>query len=357
MHVMFVAQGLHGGGAEVVVRRWAEQLIASGHNVDVVSTTESVADVRLDPRIARFRMRRAGILRRAGGLRRLIRDRAPDVVMAHLTRQNVLVLTAVLGLRGRVRPRVAIEEHSVLSVMAAGSLAGLGGRLLARMLYPRADLVFAVSHAVGADLLRYGVPRSRLRIVPNPLLETGLAATGPSSTQRRPPHVTLVLPIRLVPVKQPLHAIRAARELMDRGVDVHLKFFGVGPLEEQLRAEAESQAIPCEFRGWVEDWPASCAETDIVLLSSAVEGRPNVLIEAAAAGLRSVAPSTALGVADALVPGLTGELALTDRPSDIADAVERAAQLAVPVESVGPWLRQFETPASTQALLAALRLD
>jgi hypothetical protein len=64
-----------------------------------------------------------------------------------------------------------------------------------------------------------------------------------------------------------------------------------------------------------------------------------------------------LGVADALVPGLTGELALTDRPSDIADAVERAAQLAVPVESVGPWLRQFETPASTQALLAALRLD
>ena len=45
------------------------------------------------------------------------------------------------------------------------------------------------------------------------------------------------------------------------------------------------------------------------------------------AGCPAVAVSTALGVADAIIPGITGELALDDDPESIADAVERAASL------------------------------
>jgi glycosyltransferase involved in cell wall biosynthesis len=86
-----------------------------------------------------------------------------------------------------------------------------------------------------------------------------------------------------------------------------------------------------------------------------VEGLGNVLIEAAATGIPSVASSRALGVADAIVPGITGELALTDDPQAYADAVLRAAplQLNSPVD-LGAWLERFSPARSTGILLDAL---
>jgi glycosyltransferase involved in cell wall biosynthesis len=96
----------------------------------------------------------------------------------------------------------------------------------------------------------------------------------------------------------------------------------------------------------VDDLPASA----VVLLPSPCEGFGNVLVEAAAAGVPSVAISSALGVADAVVPGLTGELALSDDPGDVADAVEKAATLSV---DAGAWLERFSVDNSVELLLAA----
>ena len=74
------------------------------------------------------------------------------------------------------------------------------------------------------------------------------------------------------------------------------------------------------------------------------DGGAVVLVEAAAAGYPSVAISGALGVADAIVPGITGELALSADPADIADALLRAADLTL--TGIDPWLRRFSIEAS-----------
>ena len=66
--------------------------------------------------------------------------------------------------------------------------------------------------------------------------------------------------------------------------------------------------------------------------------------EAAARGVPSVAVSTALGVADAIIPGVTGELSLDDDPASIADAVEAAAGLDV--HDVDAWLERFSADSS-----------
>ena len=59
------------------------------------------------------------------------------------------------------------------------------------------------------------------------------------------------------------------------------------------------------------------------------EGSGDELVRAAARGVPSVALSTALGVADGIIPGVTGELALDDDPESVADAVVTAASLPV----------------------------
>jgi glycosyltransferase involved in cell wall biosynthesis len=90
----------------------------------------------------------------------------------------------------------------------------------------------------------------------------------------------------------------------------------------------------------------------VVLLPSDREGFGNVLVEAAAVGVPSVAVSGALGVADAIVPGITGELALGSSASDLADAVQRASELKV--DGIEAWLERFSVDSSGRDLETVL---
>ncbi|MHA7987750.1 glycosyltransferase [Rathayibacter sp. CAU 1779] len=354
MHVMFVAQCVYGGGAEVVVSRWSNQLVEMGHKVDLVTTNPDLDDIELDSRVGRYRMRHLPPLRKAVGLRRLVLKRRPDVVMSHLTRQNVILLASLLGVSRSRRPVVAITEHSVLSLISGTTWTGRAGRTLARALYPHADLAFCVSHAAAADLLRYGVAGDTLRVVANPLFDHPIPMRSRPSVFSPGSHtIRLISPMRLAEQKQPVRAIETVCELRRRGYNAELISFGAGPMLTEMQDTARRLKVPVDFRGWDPAWTDSCDADDIVLLPSKVEGLGNVLVEAAAAGLRSVAPSTALGVSDALLPGITGELACTSSACDLADAVERVrtVRLELPVE----WLERFRTDSSANALLAALQ--
>jgi glycosyltransferase involved in cell wall biosynthesis len=161
--------------------------------------------------------------------------------------------------------------------------------------------------------------------------------------------ISVVLPSRLVDWKRPLLAAAVADELVRRGRKVEILAFGTGPLQAEFERQTARMGIPVRLNGWVDLWMADLPASAVVLLPSRCEGLPNVLVEAAAAGLPSVAVSSALGVADALVPGLTGELAISDDPSDVADAVEKAANLSV---DAGAWLERFSVDKSVEYLLA-----
>ena len=163
-----------------------------------------------------------------------------------------------------------------------------------------------------------------------------------------------MLPCRLVIQKRPTLAIDTAAELNRRGIPAEVVSFGGGPLLSSMTRAARAAGVPFTDQGWVEDWFAHFGTNAVVLLPSSREGFGNVLVEAAAMGVPSVAVSGALGVADAIVPGITGELALTDDPADLADAVERASML--PVDDIDAWLARFSVEASGHDLERVLNL-
>ena len=70
-------------------------------------------------------------------------------------------------------------------------------------------------------------------------------------------------------------------------------------------------------------------------------------------GIPAVARSAALGVADAIIPGVTGELALGSLPGDLGDAVLRAVRPSS--ENMQQrWLEHFSVRRSTELLEATL---
>jgi len=356
LRVMFVITSLHGGGAEYVARSWMGWLAARGHEVSVVLTGSPVDRTHLPPGVAAATLvARPGHLAKSGALRSAMLRRRPDAVVALQAHPNLLVLSAAALVPRRRRPRVLISERNLVTLGLPGS--GLAHRVkvgIARRVYGRADHVIAISHPVGGEMVGgFGVSGDRMSVVPNPATAK---VSRPPASSRRPGSeegIQLVLACRLVTQKRPLRAIETAAELRRRGVPVEVVSFGGGPLLAEVAAAADRAGVAFRHEGWVEDWFAHFAPNAVALLPSDREGFGNVLVEAAAAGYPSVALSGALGVADAIVPGLTGELALSPDPVDIADAVLRAADLTL--DGIEPWLRRFSLDASGSDLERVLR--
>jgi glycosyltransferase involved in cell wall biosynthesis len=95
--------------------------------------------------------------------------------------------------------------------------------------------------------------------------------------------------------------------------------FGDGPMRPALLTEIEKRGLTGRvfMPGITRDAWTSFSAFDIFILTSRMEGLPNVLIEAQAAGLPVVAPNVG-GAGETLVDGVTGLLAPDDEPDTLA---------------------------------------
>ncbi|WP_394554193.1 glycosyltransferase [Agromyces sp. MMS24-JH15] len=351
--IVFVVTSLHGGGAEEVGVQWMRSF-APDADVTAVLVSDRPAE-RLPDGVALVDLGPDGHAATVRGIRAVIRRRRPDVVVALQTYPALLALAASLSVDRATRPLTVVSEHNLISLGLPGS--PLGHRLkisLAKRMYRRADLVVACSHPVGGELVAgFGVRGDRLAVVPNPALAKARATRRVPRTPGAEHGIDIVLAGRLVPQKRPRLAIAAAARLRARGVEARVVSFGGGPLLEETAALARDAEVPFVSHGWVEDWFSGFEPNSVVLLPSVREGFGNVLVEAAACGVPAVAVSGALGVADAIIPGVTGELALDDDPDSLADALVAASGLEVP--EVDDWLARFSPETSAALLLSAMR--
>ena len=355
LRVGVLVHALSGGGGEAVARCWGEQLSRRGHDVWYLLYGADGGGVDLPGQAlvlpGHSTFRRWVLL--PGSVRRCAAERRLDVVLSVLDFSNLTALRA-LARPGPRSTAVVLSEHTVPTVHWCHE--GRGGRVkkqLAKVLYRRADGVVAVSHPVATDLRSgYGIPAERLFVLPNPVPgveELPAVATAGSGGLHR-----IVVVGRLSQVKRVDRLLAVLVVLRSRGLGCPALVIGDGPARAGLEQRARELRLPVQFLGWAARWQEHARPGDCLLVTADVEGFGNVLVEAAAAGVPAVAPSTALGVADALVPGLTGVLARSPDAEDLADALVEAAALAVRPELLQPWLTTFSPERAGARLEAVL---
>jgi len=254
----------------------------------------------------------------------LFRRTRPDIVHTH---------TAKAGALGRVAAWLSGVPH-VVHTFHGHVFHGYFGRLgsavtvfVERVLARGTDCVIAVSDEVATDVVeRFGIAeRKRVRVIPIGLPLDDLDGIRDDRDHARaqlgiPADAPVAVMVgRLVPVKEPDVALRVWERVRQHLPDAQLLIVGGGPLLEALQS---SGAEGVHFLGWQADVRPALAAADAALLTSRNEGTPVALIEAAAAGMPSVATRVG-GVPSVVRDGETGLLA--DRGDDeaLAKAVVR----------------------------------
>ncbi|GAA4556762.1 hypothetical protein GCM10023175_59700 [Pseudonocardia xishanensis] len=353
--MLLLAHSIEGGGAQEVCRAWARALNGR-HEVRILVLDRSagLAEARAAltgiPVACAEEVGAASHRSRVAHVRREVVAWQPDVLVSLETYPNLVALSATAGLR----TRTVVSEHNVPSILLKVEGPAKRAQLaLARLFYRRADTVICVSHAVATDIrCNFGVPPERVAVLPNGVL--GGEVDAPDVTAS-PSRITILVPARLVPQKRPAHCVAIAEALARRGARVTLVWVGDGPPDSPaLRPTRGAPTVEIVREPWRDDWHLLADEETVVLLGSAYEGFGNVLVESASRGIPVVAGSSALGCADAVVPGVTGYLAATDSAESYADAISEARLLSAPF-SADNWLRQFSAAATARRLETVLR--
>ncbi|MCM1521423.1 MAG: glycosyltransferase [Muribaculaceae bacterium] len=165
--------------------------------------------------------------------------------------------------------------------------------------------------------------RAELRVVHNPVDTASIKDDSEGNGRRKGSgKFSIVTMGRLVRQKRQDRLIEAARLLSERGYDFSIDIYGSGPLEQQLKAQAEDAGVGqmVSFKGFVEDPYSRIKDADIFCLTSEAEGFGMVVAEALVVGT-PVVSTTVNGVTDMLANG--GGILTGHAPVEIADALAR----------------------------------
>ena len=236
------------------------------------------------------------------------------------------------GIGARLLARVCalpmlLEIHHIVGWPRAAAWHERVGRWMMRWIFPWHARRFAAVRVVNDDVRRtlvaWGVPASRIIVVPSVYLDARAIALAARGAEKR---FDCVFCGRLVANKNPFPVLEA----IARAPGQRLLVIGDGPLRSSLEARARALAISdrVTFVGWLPSSDAvlaAIASGSVFIMNSLSEGNPRVLVEAMAIGLPVIA--TRVGIAPSLVREGENGYFTDGSAADIAAKLLRLAAL------------------------------
>jgi glycosyltransferase involved in cell wall biosynthesis len=319
---------LNGGGAERVFVTLANSLAARGIAIDLVlsnATGEYLS--MLDKRVRVINLCARSVFFSLPALVKYLRAETPQALLSAVENANTWAIIA--GWIARVATPVVITEHQNWSQVLANQPT-LKEKLLfqiARYVYPRADLLVAVSDGIRADLLAMLKlePRKVTRIY-NPAVPDALAPLSllpvehPWVNNRQAP---LLLSIGRLAKQKDFQTLLLAFAQVKKLANCRLIILGEGSERKNLEASIRQLGLENEVQmpGFVENPYAWLAKSDLFIMSSIHEGLPTVLIEAMACGTPVISTNCISGPAEILDNGRYGDLVPVNDPQALAAAI------------------------------------
>lgn len=258
-------------------------------------------------------------------VRRLLRENEIHVVHVHSPAVAAVVRPTLRTVPRARRPGLVVTEHNSWRAFHPVT------RWANALTYGLDDATLAVSPDVRDSV--WPLWRGRVETLVHGIDLGALAdAAGHRAQVRRSlglqdGDVAAVTVANFRPEKAYPDLLRAARTALDRCDRLVFLVVGQGPLEAEVRREAERLRLGDRFRilGHRTDVLDLLAASDLFVLASRHEGFPVAVMEALASGLPVVSTRVG-GLPEAVTPDVEGLLVEPGRPDALADAVVALAR-------------------------------
>lgn len=362
MKILVIAGRYGISGVPLAQMRFARALAARGHEVDLAfgmlnpgEELPSVANVRVftfgTPRVSQMLM----------PLKRYFDQSNPDLVFSAGDHLNVFVLFAAILARSRAK----ISCSSRVTPFDTYSKNPLRkGWLLKRMMHLtmwRANALTCVSSDMVGQYQKL-FRRSRFVCAYNIIDDESSRARMDAPVQDEW-LVNKTLPVviaagSLVPWKGFSDLIEAMSQVVTAR-KARLIVLGEGPMrQELLRLATERGLTDCvKLPGNVSNPLAYFSRSDVFVLSSYVEGLPNVLVEAMLCGCTPVSTNCPTGPREVLQDGKYGHLVPMRDPSALAAAIVRALDAPISNDELAGAISNFREEAVIRRHLELLGID
>jgi glycosyltransferase involved in cell wall biosynthesis len=321
LRLTLVISSLAGGGAErtatILANAWANR----GDRVTLVTLDGEAAFFSLDERVAHRPLAVAGpssnllatvanSVRRIRAIRAAVRASEPAALISFIETTNVLTLLATRGLG---IPVIVSERSDPAHFATARTVAALR-----RVLYPFADAVVVQTEGAG----RFFSPRARrrLRVIPNMVVPAPQGVVHPSAGANR-----IVGLGRLSREKGFDLLIDAFARVAAEWPDWSLEIWGEGAERPALESLVKAKGLRDRVRlpGRTASPHDALEGAGLFVLPSRVEGFPNALCEAMAAGLPVLAVDCPSGPREIVRDGVDGVLVRAGDSSALAEGISR----------------------------------
>jgi glycosyltransferase involved in cell wall biosynthesis len=324
MRILLLSTSMGMGGADQQILILAQAMRARGHEVRIIALAPlgpmgreaQLAGIPTDSLELR---RNFGLVPRLFRLRRQILAWRPDVVHSHMVHANLIARAL----------RLVTPMPALISTIHSSNDGGRLRMTAYRLTNGLVDRCTIISRLAAERYVAIGaVPASRLEVVPNTV-----------DTQRfhRLPHARAAIRRELGLGEEfvwlavgrfeeakdyPTMIAAFARLATDRR-DARLLLVGTGSLQPEVERLVREAGLAdwIRFLGVRRDVPELMSAADGYVLSSAWEGMPVVLLEAAAMGLPVVATRVG-GISEVVEDGVSGVLVPPGDPAALAAAVD-----------------------------------
>lgn len=318
MKISLFISSLSGGGAERVVCNLANHLSAVGHEVDILTMSETEPaevlreDVTHIPLLSKAERCLSPInnAKRIARLGKYMKRQKVDAYVVFLPRTSILMLS----LRGLTKaPIVASERVDPKSYPAKLQ------KQLQKVCAKAGGYVFQTDEA--AAWYEPHLKGVAYQVIPNAINPVFLRPKFEGEREK-----TIVAAGRFNVQKNFPLLIRAFAKLAEKYPDHKLVIYGKGGLLESYQDLAEELGVAdrVEFPGFATDMPAQLEKAGMFVLSSDFEGMPNALMEAMASGLPCVSTDCGGGGAKFLIRDGENGLLVPQKDVDaMAQAMDR----------------------------------
>lgn len=348
MHIAVFIYSIRGGGAQHRTLTLVNGFAARKHNVDlIIVAADKNTGCNLHPgvnlivleqnwhhvfrRLSRhINIRGLYTASAIPALARYLQNHQPDIILSGASHVNLVAIFAhrlsktniPLVLRASNYPSGNIRWWPPLEQAIRRLL-----RYTLGIVYPWADHIIAVSKGVAQEVQRLtGLPDDRITTIYNPVVGPYIKrlATEPvSHPWAYDKHAPLILAVGRLTVQKDYPTLIRAFARIRATRTAHLVILGDGRQRHRLKKLVHKLKLAEDvaFLGYVDNPFAWMSKAAVLVLSSAWEGLPGVIIEALACGCPVVSTDCPSGPREILQDGRIGPLVPVHDDSALAAAI------------------------------------